>query len=181
MSTPSPQPLSREGRGARETLRSKALSPLRERVGRGGVDDTERRRVIRSRAKSMRREPTDAEHRLWQILRAKRLSGFKFRRQVPIDSFIADFVCLQNRLIVEADGGQHGNEADARRDAYLKAQGFRILRFWNNDIFNNEEGVLTTIVAALEASDAASSRADRTPLSNLSPAGGERLMGASNG
>jgi very-short-patch-repair endonuclease len=88
---------------------------------------------------------------LWQILRAKRLAGFKFKRQLPIDHYIADFVCVQRRLIVEADGGQHSESAaDAKRDAYLRAQGFRVLRFWNNDIFNNEEGVLTSILHALE-------------------------------
>jgi very-short-patch-repair endonuclease len=100
----------------------------------------------------MRSEPTPAEHRLWQILRAKRLAGYKFKRQLPIDHYIADFVCVQRRVIVEADGGQHsGSRSDERRDAYLKAQGFSILRFWNNDIFENEEGVLTSILDALAA------------------------------
>jgi very-short-patch-repair endonuclease len=100
----------------------------------------------------MRSEPTPAEHRLWQILRAKRLAGYKFKRQLAIDAYIVDFACPQWRLIVEADGGQHSESArDARRDAYLKAQGFRVLRFWNSDIFNNEEGVLTSILNALTA------------------------------
>jgi very-short-patch-repair endonuclease len=119
----------------------------------------------------MRSDPTEAERKLWQILRAKRLSGFKFKRQVPIDSFIVDFVCLRRRLIVEADGGQHGAEVDGRRDAYLKARGFRLLRFWNDDIFNNEEGVTLTILDAL-------TRASPQPLSR----GGERgLDGALHG
>jgi very-short-patch-repair endonuclease len=109
----------------------------------------------------MRSAPTDAEHRLWQILRAKRLSGYKFKRQVPIDSYIADFVCLRARLIVEADGGQHGAETDAIRDHYLETQGFRVLHFWNNDIFTNEEGVISRILGALES-----------PLPNPSPARG---------
>ena len=100
----------------------------------------------------MRSEPTPAEHRLWQILRAKRLAGFKFKRQLTIDDYIVDFVCLGRRLIVEADGGQHAESpSDPRRDRHLKTQGFRILRFWNNDIFNNEEGVLTSILDALQA------------------------------
>ena len=98
----------------------------------------------------MRSAPTDAEARLWKILRAKRLSGYKFRRQQRIDSFIVDFVCLDRRLIVEADGGQHGADADAKRDAYLKAQGFRLIRFWNNDILSNEEGVALSILTMLE-------------------------------
>ena len=109
----------------------------------------------------MRHAPRDAEHRLWQILRARRLSSFKFRRQMPIASFIVDFVCLGRRLIVEADGGQHGEDVDAGRDFYLKTQGFRVLRFWNNDIFTNEEGVIERILEALEA-----------PLPNPSPAEG---------
>jgi very-short-patch-repair endonuclease len=97
----------------------------------------------------MRSTPTNAEHRLWQIPRAKRLSGYKFKRQVPIDSYIADFVCLRERLIIEADGGQHDSQTDARGGAYLKRRGFRVLRFWNNDIFNNEEGVIASIIDAL--------------------------------
>jgi very-short-patch-repair endonuclease len=98
----------------------------------------------------MRSEPTPAEHRLWQILRAKRLEGYKFKRQLTIDHYIVDFACFKRRLIVEADGGHHcESHHDLRRDAYLRAQGFRILRFWNNDIFDNEEGVLTSILNAL--------------------------------
>ena len=130
-----------------------------------------RKTQLRSRAKRMRSNQTPGEHRLWQILRAKRLAGFKFKRQLPIDGYIVDFVCLRHRLIVEADGGQHSESAhDVRRDAYLKAHGFRVLRFWNNDILNNEEGVLTSILHALE-----------TPLPNPSPARGEGLNGASHG
>ena len=110
----------------------------------------------------MRSNPTEAENRLWQILRAKRLAGYKFKRQLPIDYYVVDFACLRHRLIIEADGGQHSeSEGDARRDAYLRAQGFRVMRFWNNDIFENEEGVLTLILEALES-----------PLPNPSPAEG---------
>jgi len=112
----------------------------------------------------MRSAQTPAEHRLWQILRAKRLAGYKFKRQLPIDHYIVDFACLRHRLIVEADGGQHcENEADRCRDADLKARGFRLLRFWNNDILNNEEGVITRILETLQS-----------PLPNPSPAEGER-------
>jgi len=100
----------------------------------------------------MRSEPTPAEHRLWQILRAKRLVGYKFKRQLPIDDYIADFACPKQRLIVEVDGGQHSeNLHDEKRDGHLLGQGFRILRFWNTDIFDNEEGVLTSILNALTA------------------------------
>jgi very-short-patch-repair endonuclease len=114
----------------------------------------------------MRSVPTPAEQRLWQILRSKRFDGYKFKRQLPIDDYIADFVCLGQRLIVEADGAQHAESArDSRRDAYLTEQGFRILRFWNNEIFDNEEGVLTSILDALQS-----------PLPNPSPAGGRGAM-----
>ena len=80
-------------------------------------------------AKHNRSHPTDAEHRLWQILRAKRLDGWKFRRQPPIGPYRPDFVRRRAKLIVEADGGQHGEERDGARDAWLQSQGFRILRF----------------------------------------------------
>ncbi|MEO6248783.1 MAG: DUF559 domain-containing protein [Sphingomicrobium sp.] len=107
--------------------------------------------LLRKRAKSMRSVPTPAEHRLWQILRAKRFAGFKFKRQLPLDFYIVGFICIAQRLIIEVDGGQHsGNAYDERRDAYLKAQGFRILRFWNHDIFTNEEAVTETIFRALD-------------------------------
>jgi very-short-patch-repair endonuclease len=100
----------------------------------------------------MRTTATPAEHRLWQSLRGKRFDDFKFKRQLPIDDYIVDFVCLGERLIVEADGGQHSQNArDARRDVYLIGQGFRVLRFWNNEIFDNEEGVLTRILDALQS------------------------------
>ena len=115
-------------------------------------DARERGRLLRMRAKAMRAGQTPAEHRLWQSLRGKRFAGYKFRRQLPIDHYIADFVCLDRRLIVEADGGQHAeSKRDERRDAYLTAQGFRILRFWNSDLFDNEEGVLTLILDALQS------------------------------
>jgi very-short-patch-repair endonuclease len=120
----------------------------------------------------MRSASTDAEHRLWQILRAHRFAGYKFRRQVPIDYFIADFICFAQRLIIELDGGQHAaSTGDAKRDAYLKAQGFRVLRIWNDDLFTNEEGVMTSILDALQL----------PPLPNPSPARGEGLNGVSNG
>ncbi len=99
----------------------------------------------------MRSEPTDAERALWQLLRAKRFVGYKFKRQVPIDRYIVDFVCFADRLIIEADGSQHAeSDYDAERDAYLAGQGFRVLRFWNNDILTNTEGVGEAIWAALQ-------------------------------
>lgn len=99
----------------------------------------------------MRREPTEAERKLWHLLRDRRFSGFKFRRQVHVGRYIVDFVCPAKRLIVEADGGQHAESAyDEVRDAWLKAQGFRIRRFWNADILNRPDEVCDTLWHDLE-------------------------------
>ncbi len=121
-------------------------SPLAgEGLGRGG------RPVALARAKRIRSEPTDAERALWHLLRAKRFVGYKFKRQVPIDRYIVDFVCFADRLIIEADGSQHAeSDYDSERHAYLAGQGFRVLRFWNNDILANTEGVSEAIWAALQ-------------------------------
>jgi very-short-patch-repair endonuclease len=95
---------------------------------------------------------TDAEHGLWRILRNRQFAGVKFRRQVSIGPFIADFVCYDARLVIEADGGQHnGSKADNLRDAWFAANGFRVLRFWNNEILKNPEGVAAAIAMALGA------------------------------
>jgi len=95
---------------------------------------------------------TDVEKRLWYLLRDRRLNGYKFRRQMPIGPYVADFVCLQSRLIVELDGGQHAEQAekDKVRDEWLKSQGFVVLRFWNNDVLANTEGVLQAILGHCE-------------------------------
>ena len=94
----------------------------------------------------MRGAPTDAELRLWRLLRDRRLSGFKFRRQVPVGPYIVDFLCVGAKLIVEADGSQHAESLrDKARDAYLASQGWKVLRFWNNEVLQNREGVLETI------------------------------------
>jgi very-short-patch-repair endonuclease len=94
----------------------------------------------------MRHEPTEAERKLWYLLRDRRFNGFKFRRQVQIGPYIVDFVCPAKRLIIEADGGQHAeNGYDERRDIWLKAQGFRIRRFWNDEILNRADEVSDTL------------------------------------
>ena len=99
----------------------------------------------------MRREPTAAEAKLWLLLRDRRFVNYKFRRQLPIGDYIADLVCLSHKLIVEADGSQHAeSSADPSRDAYLRAQGFRLLRLWNNDILARPELVLEAIWNALQ-------------------------------
>jgi very-short-patch-repair endonuclease len=102
----------------------------------------------RARARVMRGAPTDAELRLWRLLRDRRLDGLKFRRQVPVGPYIVDFLCVGARLVVEADGSQHGdNRRDAARDAYLAREGWKVLRFWNHEVSLNREGVLETILA----------------------------------
>ncbi|OYU15819.1 MAG: hypothetical protein CFE37_03345 [Alphaproteobacteria bacterium PA4] len=132
--THSPSPLEGEGDS----------TPLR-RAGRGGSYPP----VTLDRAKSMRSAMTEAETRLWHLLRAKRLERFKFRRQQPIGPFIADFVCQAQRLIVEADGSQHAEStADADRTAWLTGRGYRVLRFWNADILDRPDDVMATIYAA---------------------------------
>ena len=104
-------------------------------------------------AKALRQNMTDAEQLLWRHLRAHRLNGQKFRRQQPIGPYVVDFVHLGAKLIVEADGGQHSqSESDVVRDEWLTSQGFKIMRFWNNDILNNTDAVLTAILDALAPS-----------------------------
>jgi very-short-patch-repair endonuclease len=106
----------------------------------------------RPNARRLRHEMTDAETRLWSRLRAHRFSDFSFRRQTPIGPYIVDFVCLDARLIVEVDGGQHAdNLHDVNRDEWLREQGFAILRFWNSDVFGNLAGVLESISTTLTA------------------------------
>ena len=105
----------------------------------------------RQKAREMRRMPTAAEKRLWRGLREFNRSGSAhFRRQAPIGPYIVDFVDFGRRLIVEADGGQHGDAKDRERHGWLEGQGFRVLRFWNNDILGNPAGVLQEILGAVQ-------------------------------
>ena len=110
----------------------------------------------RNRARALRKNLTDAERAMWAMLRGHRLNGLRFRRQFPIGPFIADFVCLTARLVIEIDGGQHFSDdaemRDARRTVLIESKGFRILRFSNHDVLTNRSGVLETIAAAAEAS-----------------------------
>ena len=151
----SPSPLAGEGQLSRSGSRERG-----RRIAK-----------LRDHAQDMRSHATDAEHRMWQILRAHRFSGYKFRRQVPIEFYIADFICFAERLIVEVDGGQHAERpSDEKRDSYLSAQGFRIIRIWNNDVFTNEDGITELILSALRA----------PPLPNPSPARGRGALGSNN-
>ncbi|HZG09480.1 MAG TPA: endonuclease domain-containing protein [Allosphingosinicella sp.] len=98
----------------------------------------------------MRAHPTEAEKRLWAVLRHRCLCAFKFRRQQVIAPYVVDFACLEQRLIIEADGSQHAdNKSDVGRDAFLSGQGFRVLRFWNNQVLEESEAVSTAIFSAL--------------------------------
>ena len=133
-----------------------------------------------SRPRQLRRDATDAERRLWLALRDRRLQGVKFRRQEPIGPYVADFLCPEHGLVVEVDGGQHATADESRRDAFIEAEGFRILRFWNNEVLGNLEGVLTRIVEAVGSPSPPS-----PPPSPPSPAARERgereFHGESNG
>jgi very-short-patch-repair endonuclease len=106
-------------------------------------------------AKRMRHVPTEAESLLWRQLRAGRLADYKFKRQQPIGNFIVDFVCFAQKLVVEVDGGQHTDLKirDEARTAWLQAQGFRVLRFWNHDVLQRLELVLEEILHQLEAQE----------------------------
>jgi very-short-patch-repair endonuclease len=102
-----------------------------------------------SLARELRQKQTDAEKLLWYKIRDRQLYGCKFRRQQPFDSYVVDFVCQEQQLIVEIDGGQHSEAlikaADEQRTRHLEAKGYRILRFWNTDVIQNMEGVLEKI------------------------------------
>jgi very-short-patch-repair endonuclease len=103
------------------------------------------KRLETTRARTLRRDATDAEKLLWWRLRNRQIAGAKFRRQFPVGRYIADFACIDAMLIVEADGGQHTPEADAVRTAALEAAGYKVTRFWNTDILSNIDGVLESI------------------------------------
>jgi very-short-patch-repair endonuclease len=112
------------------------------------------RAVRPERARHLRGTPTDAELKLWQRIRKKQLHGHRFRRQVPLGSYVVDFACIERALIVEVDGGQHGwrQESDDKRTAWLEAHGWRVVRFWNNEVLQNIEGVLEKLSSEVNVS-----------------------------
>lgn len=116
------------------------------------MGDTDQLTQQRDRARRLRRDQTDAEKSLWQALRSRQLSGLKFRRQHPVGPYIADFCCLECKLIIELDGGQHALETDAddRRSDSLAQRGYHVLRFWNHEVLTNLEGVLHRIVESAQ-------------------------------
>lgn len=146
-----PTPLPQVGEGS-ETDSGSAFLPAQSDAaflpspasgrGAGGEGDS-----LLTRAKSLRSHQTDAEQRLWYHLRAHRFMGLKFKRQKPIGPYIVDFVCFEPRLVIELDGGQHADQTtyDRKRDAYLQAQGFAVLRFWNNQALTETDAVLDAI------------------------------------
>jgi very-short-patch-repair endonuclease len=123
--------------------------------------------MANERARRLRSNLTDAEKKLWWRLRLLKREGFHFRRQAPIDHLIVDFACYSARLVIEVDCGQHnwdeGAQRDQARDAHLRGQGFRVLRFWNNEVLSNADGVEGVIRDALKRG---------TPTPNTSPQGG---------
>ncbi|MGH7840494.1 MAG: endonuclease domain-containing protein [Candidatus Binataceae bacterium] len=108
-------------------------------------------KLLYQRARRLRREQTSVEAKLWRKLRGRRFAGFKFRRQHPIEGYIADFCCSEKRLIIELDGGQHVEQAqyDNERTAGLQSFGYRVMRFWNGEISENLDGVIEAIYAEL--------------------------------
>jgi very-short-patch-repair endonuclease len=115
-------------------------------------------------ARRLRRDSTDAERRLWYRLRSRQISSAKFVRQERIGPYTVDFVCRDRRLIIEVDGGQHATDPrDAVRDSWLHDRGYRVLRFWNNDVLSNTDGVLEAIAAALMETAGAPTRGEAPP------------------
>ncbi|MBM3926619.1 MAG: endonuclease domain-containing protein [SAR202 cluster bacterium] len=171
-----PSPLEGEGQDRGSKLPSKASK---------GYD-----RLTGGKAKHLRRNLTDAERALWRRLRFKAVEGYKFRRQQPIGAYICDFVCLEKRLVIELDGGQHSWSVrhDTERDAWLNALGYKVLRFWNADVLKNPDGVLEIIYGALreppssvlplKGGEGETSRRRRQPLkgSSITEASGNRQV-----
>ena len=141
---------------------SKSPSPCGRGLG-GGVTETN---INTRRARALRNNLTDTERSLWSRLKRKQIHGHKFRLQFPVGPYIVDFVCLEARLIIEVDGGQHAEQkqGDEIRDQWLSSQNFHVLRFWNNEVLSQTDAVIDTIVQALKS----------TPTPSLPRKGGGR-------
>lgn len=109
------------------------------------------RRRTNPHAAALRKNATEAENRLWSQLCNRQLAGFKFRFQASVGPYVVDFLCKESGLVIEVDGSQHSEEADRARTRFVEAQGLRVLRFWNNEVFENLDGVLLAIKSACEA------------------------------
>lgn len=163
------------------------LSPLagrgrlasRSEAGRPGEGAPKMRRAKTNRttrSRGLRRHSTNAELRLWNRLRSRSLYGHKFVRQEPIGPYTVDFICRELRLVIEVDGGQHAdNKDDVVRDQWFASRSYRVLRFWNNDVIANIDGVLTMIAQALrEATPPHPTRLRSASTGRSLPASGER-------
>ncbi len=159
----------------------KSCSPLvGEPESQEGVpSQASRGGMVLAVARRLRKEPTDAEARLWRYLRYKQF-GVKFRRQQPIGNYVVDFVSFDVRLVIELDGGQHADKRkayDTRRNAWLKEQGFTVLRFWNHEVMENIDGVRQAIALAVKSLSSVEMSADRSslPTRPLSHKGGNNM------
>ena len=107
---------------------------------------------MRDKARKLRTNQTDAEAKIWRLVRAKQIEGLKFRRQHPIQQYIVDFICPERKLIIELDGGQHAQaiEYDEKRTQFLESKGYTVIRFWNNEVLTNIEGVYEVLIKHLK-------------------------------
>jgi very-short-patch-repair endonuclease len=132
----------------KESAVNPPLPPAGEGRGEGVWKD--KRHTSAIKAKRLRKISTDAENRLWQKIRNRQVRGCKFKRQYPIEHYVADFICVEMGLIVEVDGGQHcENKKDEIRTEFLESKGYEVIRFWNNEVLGNIEGVLDTLTLTL--------------------------------
>jgi very-short-patch-repair endonuclease len=144
-----------------------------KRPGEGAASDpTKRSAGSTVRARALRKDDTEAEYRFWGELRGRRLNGYKFVRQIPLGPFVVDFLCRERLLVVELDGGQHAESRyDVRRTTWLNAQGYSVLRFWNDEILHERRAVLDTLLAVLDGRIHAPSPGLRFAPATLSPPG----------
>ena len=135
-------------------------------------------RVPSERSRELRNNATPAERKLWNVLKNRQLSGVRFNRQVVIRPFICDLVARSGKMVIEIDGGQHGEEIgnNGARTAFLQAKGYRVLRFWNNDVLGNLEGVVRAIEAALQTPPPARAGG----VESAQPTGGGPVAAANN-
>lgn len=123
-------------------------------MGEGEGETQLKRKGQTDLSRQLRKDSTEAERALWNRLKGYQVAGLKFRRQEPIGTYILDFVCFEKKTVIEVDGGQHAEEAirqrDAERTAWLEGEGFRVLRFWNNEVMADMDGVLEVIRRAVE-------------------------------
>ena len=122
--------------------------------------------LLTSYSRTLRNNLTDAERAIWRNLRHKNIGGYKFRRQQIIGNYIVDFICFEQKLIIEIDGGQHNENIDRIRTKFLENEGYKILRFWNNDVLKNIDGVMRNINSVLQSN---------SPPSKPSPLKGEGI------